>query len=178
MAYHAGLVGHYERCWGAMRGRLFFERGRVHELPEGFFVGVFGSEDRWVYASVGAGSEGGGQEFFVVGPRDDDGHPETVTVVTHYASTGPGLGVGHTVDLGKAWMPGSVCDHLLLSKAWLEPPELHWFRLGAIETRCVWLLPITRAEREYKRAHGLEALELLFEREGVRYWDPARGSLV
>jgi hypothetical protein len=40
----------------------------------------------------------------------------------------------------------------------------------------VWLLPITKAEREFKVANGLEALESLFEERKLRYWDPHRPS--
>jgi hypothetical protein len=40
------------------------------------------------------------------------------------------------------------------------------------------LLPITKTERDFKVAQGLEALESLFEEVGIEYWDPFRSSVV
>jgi len=42
----------------------------------------------------------------------------------------------------------------------------------------LWLLPITAAERDHKVEHGLDPLEDRFEEVGIRYWDPARPSVV
>jgi suppressor of fused protein SUFU len=44
--------------------------------------------------------------------------------------------------------------------------------------RCLWLIPITRAERDYKKENGLEALAELFERSGFAFMDPLRFSVV
>jgi hypothetical protein len=41
----------------------------------------------------------------------------------------------------------------------------------------LWLIPITKAEREFKKAQGLEALEALFEKKQFNYLDPARPSV-
>lgn len=52
---------------------------------------------------------------------------------------------------------------------WLKGGVL---RFGGRETRCVWLcvwlLPITRSGREFKREHGLEVMESIFEQRSVR----------
>ena len=42
----------------------------------------------------------------------------------------------------------------------------------------LWVLPITSAELEFKKKHGLEALERRFEESDLRYWDTARASVV
>jgi hypothetical protein len=39
------------------------------------------------------------------------------------------------------------------------------------------LLPITGAERDFKAANGLEALESRFERARLDYWDAGRRSV-
>jgi suppressor of fused protein SUFU len=42
----------------------------------------------------------------------------------------------------------------------------------------LWLLPITQAERDFKVAHGLEALEQRFDNSALEYWDICRKSVV
>ena len=44
--------------------------------------------------------------------------------------------------------------------------------------RILWLLPITEAERDFKAANGLEALEQRLEAARIDFWDPARPSTV
>ena len=40
------------------------------------------------------------------------------------------------------------------------------------------LIPITAAERNYKKENGVEALETLFEEHSLDYLNPSRASLV
>jgi hypothetical protein len=42
----------------------------------------------------------------------------------------------------------------------------------------LWLLPITKAERELKVKEGLEALEQRFDACALEYWIPDRASVV
>jgi Suppressor of fused protein (SUFU) len=57
-------------------------------------------------------------------------------------------------------------------------PELQTCHVGDRHVDFLWLLPITRQERDFKVANGLEALEALFEERELRYWDPQRPSAV
>jgi Suppressor of fused protein (SUFU) len=41
----------------------------------------------------------------------------------------------------------------------------------------LWLLPITKEERDFKVVNGLEALESLFEERELECWDPHRSSV-
>ena len=50
--------------------------------------------------------------------------------------------------------------------------------MGLESRSCLWLLPITKAERQYKIAHGLEALEAAFEAKKVAYASPDRESVI
>jgi hypothetical protein len=45
-------------------------------------------------------------------------------------------------------------------------------------TRILWLLPITRAEKDFRREGGLEALESLFDEHAIDPVDPRRASVV
>jgi Suppressor of fused protein (SUFU) len=38
----------------------------------------------------------------------------------------------------------------------------------------LWLVPITKSERDFKIAHGQEELEQRFEAAGLRYWEIER----
>jgi hypothetical protein len=40
-----------------------------------------------------------------------------------------------------------------------------------------WLIPITEAELDFKREHGMEALEERMEEVGFNYLDPHRPSV-
>jgi len=44
--------------------------------------------------------------------------------------------------------------------------------------RFLWLIPITEAERKYKQAFGVEALEQNFSTSNFDYLDPKRPSVV
>jgi len=72
----------------------------------------------WTYLSIGASvithDSSGSLEFFVVAPSEDLRHVELVTMVAWYHKT-KALGWGHTVPIGHPWMPGSLCDHILIS---------------------------------------------------------------
>jgi hypothetical protein len=113
----------------------------------------------WAYVSL---SE---PPFILLAPSDDDLHVELVTMAAGYT---PVLDIGHTVPIGRPWLEGSRCDHLLVSRPYPFGPELE----------VAWLLPITAAERELKKANGLEALEQLFDDARLEYWNPGRASVV
>lgn len=95
-----------------------------------------------------------------------------------YHVTGASLGLGHTVSFGRPWLPGSLCDHGLLSLPYLDGPDLEHLHAGGVHARCLWLIPITCQERDFKKEHGLEALEREFDRPGFDYLDPGRQSVV
>jgi suppressor of fused protein SUFU len=75
-------------------------------------------------------------------------------------------------------MAGSSCDHLLVSLPYPFGPELEVVANAAKKTRILWLLPITKAERDYKIAYGLESLERLFDSNAIHYWAAGRASAV
>lgn len=176
-SYENALLAHYQQHWGLPTRQLFHDRGPVHELPLGFSVLEFKVGLYWRYATIGLGV-GCGFELFLIAPRQDEHHVHTAAVVSHYAMTGPGLGCGHTVFLGEAWLPESICDHLLLSRPYADEPTLASFEFQDRRVLCLWLLPITREEREFKVRCGLDALENVFEDKAIEYANPDRQSLV
>jgi hypothetical protein len=57
-------------------------------------------------------------------------------------------------------------------------PDFQRCHIGDRHVDFLWLLPITRAERDFKARHGLKALKQRFEHAGVTYTDVDRESLV
>jgi hypothetical protein len=116
-------------------------------------------------------------EFFVAAPSEDLRHVELVTMVAWYHKT-KALGWGHTIPIGHPWLPGSLCDHLLVSKPYPFGPDFEVFNDNGGHVHVLWLLPITSAEREFKVANDLEALEQLFDNAAIEYWIAHRKSVV
>jgi transposase len=56
--------------------------------------------------------------------------------------------------------------------------EEHHNQVSGKLVRCLWVVPITRVERKFKKSHGLEALERMFQEAGFNYLDPQRKSVV
>jgi len=117
-------------------------------------------------------------ELHIFSPVESNSHVELLTGIAHYHLTGAYLDVGHTVNFGREWLPKSACDHGLISLPYLDGPKLEWLQLGENRVRFLWLIPITKHELEFKKAHGLKALEDRFEKRQVNYIDPQRQSVV
>ena len=133
------------------------------------------------YLSMGASTiehAGAGlYEFFLLAASPDDRQKEIVTMVSWYQRKRP-LGIGHTLPIGEPWLPGSRCDHLLVSTPYPFGPNLEICEMEGLHAHISWILPITRAERDFKAAQGLETLESLFESNALHFWDAHRKSLV
>jgi hypothetical protein len=138
---------------------------------------------RWTYVTTGCWSavnhHGHGHEFILTTSEFTPRAVELLAITANFHAGPPDqrLGLGHTTNLGEAWLPGSACDYTLLSLPypWLPDLDVEW---EGGHAQLLWVLPITRQERDFKREHGLEALEQRFEAAGLDYTDPARASVV
>lgn len=179
------ILSHYERTWGPAAERVRPVEGPMkHLLPE-FEVLVFrpGEQHRmWTYATHGmslrwAPGATYGIETHLFSPSEYAPHIELLTALAYFHLTSAPLDLGGTVNFGRAWMEGSSCTHGLLARPYTGAEGLEWAPSG--EVRCLWLVPITVAERDYGRRHGVEALERAFEESGAfNYLDPGRPNLV
>jgi hypothetical protein len=86
------------------------------------------------------------------------------------------MSLGHTVNFGQPWLPGSRCTFGLITLPYLDGPKLEW--LEEPRVRFLWLIPLTESERRFKKECGLDALEGKFEEQKFNYLDPARQSVV
>lgn len=161
-----------------------YERGPMPELAPNFRVLEVNPGPKlglWSYFSNGACdlSDGacGSLEFFICSEIQSPSMVEIVTMIGYYHHTRT-LGLYHTLPIGHAWVTGATCDHLLVSKPYPLGPQLEVCDRDSFHMHFLWLLPITKEEREFKAAHGIEPLELLFDEQKIRYWNPVRDSVV
>lgn len=138
----------------------------------------------WTYVSVGLWDaterREHGVEFILTAPADDPSHVEHLAMAAYYHA-GPEeqrLDVGHTVPIGEPWIEGSSCDHFVVSLPYPFGQDLEICTWNGGHARLLWLLPITQAERDFKAANGLDALESLFDEQAINFWEPTRRSVV
>lgn len=182
---YAELVqAHYTRLWGAGTRILAAPASpRRHELPEEFAVIEFaphGERNMWTYATRAMSQLGDARplELHMFSPQMAPELAELLTAVAHYHRTGSPLGVGHTVNFGRPWLDDSSCDHGLVSLPYLDGPTLENLELPDGQViKFDWLVPVTPAEVQYKKDHGLEAFEGRLEQAAFNYLDPQRPSV-
>jgi hypothetical protein len=176
------IRAHYEANWGRSECVRRWEKGPTNDLPDDFRILSFSPAARafWTYATccMSRPHDDVRVELHFFSPIESDGHIELLTVIGHYHRTGARLNVGHVVNLGRPWLPGSGCDHGLISLPYLDGPALENLVLANGSVRCLWLIPITQSEAEFATRHGLEALEERFEEARFNYLDPSRSSVV
>jgi hypothetical protein len=181
--YPDEILNHYKSVWDGEVEAIKPQRGRVHELPPDYHVLRFqpGKTHRtWIYATQ-CMSTPGDDERLELHIRSNGQHDEAVSLLSmtaHYHRTGARLGLGHSVNFGVSWVPGSLCSRGLISLPYLDGPRLEWMKYRARPVQFLWLIPVTPPEIDYKQKHGLDALETLFEESQFNYADPRRGSVV
>ncbi len=182
--FHKKLIDHYEGFWNSKGELISFNKGPIHELPEYFSImRIAPTKDRniWIYSNVGMSwkiLEKAKIELFLLSPYKDDSIIELLTVICHYHHTGPGLNWLHTINFGRPWLSDSLCCYGLLSLPYLYGPKLENFGYQNTQIRCLWLLPITKQEVEFRKKHGTDELEKLFEDKKLDYLNPHRESIV
>jgi hypothetical protein len=177
------IAAHYENIWIQKGRREHWAKGPIWELPPGFHILAFSPTSRrrmWTYATCGMAAQPDAPaiELHLFSLSETEAHVELLTATAHYHFTGDYLDLGHTVNFGRAWLPGSKCDHGLISLPYLDGPKLEWLNAGIRKIRFLWLVPITAQEVEFKNAHGLEKLESRLESSRFNSLDPLRPSVV
>lgn len=140
-----------------------------------------GSKD-WLYVSRGAwevDTESDVRfEFFILSRIESPEHVESLAMIANFhADKDFHLYCGKVLSIGRPWMLGSHCDHFLLSKPYPFGPSFENLSVSpTLVVRFNWLLPITSDEAEFARTHGADALEQVFEEQGIDYLDVLRES--
>jgi hypothetical protein len=182
-SYQASLLAHYRAHWPAPPTSLRSTRPSVQHVAAPFHILEFAPSAHrtmWTYATCGPSSWHVDQplELHLFSASQAPELVDLLTAMAHYHQTAHALDVGHTVNFGLPWQPGSLCSYGLLSLPYLDGPTLETLHLAQRQVRCYWVIPITPAERDFKRAAGLEALEELFDQSSLDYLTPLRPSVV
>jgi hypothetical protein len=178
---HAWFAGHRIES-------LTWDTGPVHDWIPGFRVHAVApgprTPGRWTWVTTGCWDpvhRGRHGIEFILSTRDFTMRAVELLAIhaySHARGDADRLDLDHTVNLGEAWLPGSSCDHALISLPYPWGPELEHCEWDGGHARLLWVLPITRAERDFKAIHGVEAPEQRFEAAGLDYTDPTRASVV
>jgi hypothetical protein len=178
------LKEHYDRIWHyADKLQSFDAQGRIKTINKDFNVLEIkpnSSRSMWTYATVGMAGEIGdmGIELHVFSDIRNLIWVEILESIAHFHLSEARLGMGHTVNFGVRIQEGSNLMHGLISLPFLDGPKLEIFHFRSHEIRCLWLIPISQPELQFKKKYGLEALEKIFEESAFAYSDPMRISLV
>jgi hypothetical protein len=179
-------VAEHIRCYfeGHVARSMVWRQGPMETSHPNFYVLEIAPGPRsafWNYVSVGAtdfeAASATKLEFVLTTSDQSQRGLELVTMVAWYHST-EGLDLGHTMPIGEPWLQGSSCNYFLISLPYPYGPELEVMSDGNDRANVLWMLPITKAECDYKVTHGLEALERLFDSNALEYWAADRKSVV
>jgi hypothetical protein len=179
--YAEAIQQHYARVWSEPFDACTLQGGGVHQLPPDFQILVIRrSKEMLAYATrcMSQPEDAERLELHIFTRPSDHSRSDVVeilTAVAHYHRTGRRLGLGHTVNFGKPWQPGSRCTRGLISLPYLDGPPLEW--LSEPKIRFLWLVPLTESEVDFIKAHGVEELEEKLEQAGFNYLDPSRPSV-
>ncbi len=181
MDYFDRMRLHLEESWGPPLRAIDWAEGLRDVLDPKFRVWVFRwpHDDVLAYVTVGManGSDAGGIELFLLVREVDDDRTlaELLFATAHYHVTGHPLALSLSVNFGRPWLKQSQCTRGLVSLPYLDGPKLE--RPIGLPVRVLWLLPVTESELAFRREHGLEALEKLFEETRFDYLDPLRKAV-
>ena len=181
--YREAILAHYITQWKVNPRGFQAKAGPVYQVSQEFETLEFppsDTRDMWTYATSGMSSITSDSfiELHVFSARQCEALATLLTAVAHYHQTEQVLFVGHTVNFGIPWQESSPCTYGLISMPYLDGPGLEEMQYEHKEVDCYWLIPITKAERDFKKANGLEALEELFDENGLDYVNPYRKSVV
>jgi hypothetical protein len=180
---YEAIAAHYRKNWGTTGTINQWTHGPTHNLPSDFGILEFKPDEEgkaWRYATCGMSQQADAPrlELHLFSRHKAIELIELLTIVAHYHLTGDYLDWGHTVNFGRPWLRASKCEYGLVSLPYLDGPKLEWMDASPAKIRFLWLIPITLAEREFKIAQGVEALEEQFEKANFQYTEPNRASVI
>lgn len=183
-SYLASIERHYSTFWSPPIAARRWPVGPIETVrPEFRVLEIQRSPSTIAFATLGMSAleDAIRLELYVLVRLQDrsaarESVVELLAAVAHYHRTAHLLDLGHTVNFGRGWVDQSACSYGLISLPYLDGPELEWMKDPPV--RFLWLIPITPAEREFKKSHGLEMLEQRFEQAQVDLLDPLRPDTV
>lgn len=183
MDYFDKILSQYKSNWQIDPEIYLWDRGPIEKLYTVFRVLEFqpnGQRQMWSYATCGMSDEFDENpvELHLFSEQRDSSLIELLTAIAYYHKNTSKLVLNSTVNFGRPWRPLSDCSYGFISLSFLDGPSLETFILpGSRVTKFYWVVPITKAEVEFKKKYGVEALEEKFEENDFNYLSNRR-SLV
>ncbi len=179
------LINHYQHFFAGHGMSVWkWELGPITRIAPWFKVLRFEPGPKtglWTYASVGTSliwnTDMKRFEFVIQTEKPNPKAIELLTMVAHYHSK-ENLGCFHTLPVGEPWLEGATCDHLMVSLPYPFGEELEIYNVEGEDFRILWLLPITKAEKDFMKVNGVDALEEKFDQAAIEYWRLDRSSVV
>jgi hypothetical protein len=182
LTYAESIESHYVKKWREPVSTIRWDEGPTGELPSDFRILLMNRAPDMMAFTTRCMSQPADKDrvelHALCRPSDSkqSNLPEILTAIAHFHRTSHMLGLGHSVNFGKPWMPESGCTHGVISLPYLDGPDLEWMLEPRV--RFLWLIPVTQTEIDFKNAHGMEALEERFEATQFDFLDPYRSSVV
>lgn len=182
MTWRQEIESHYQRVWGQRGQPCQFVAGPISDLPSDFSVLAFPpheSRSMWTYATccMSQPQDERPLELHIFAPKEANDIVELLVVTAHFHRTAASLGLWDSVNFGRPWLDGSICDHGLVSLPYLDGPDIEDLKIETSAIKCYWLIPVTKAEIEFKKEFGIESLEDRFEKNRLDYINPKRLSV-
>ena len=179
MNYSQSIESHYNHCWRNQGDPRYWKKGPMEKHNPDFHVLEFQptlNRKMWTYATccMSARTNEAPIELHMFSNKQDESLVEILTAVAFYHQNDTALNLHHTVNFGRPWQDGSLCEYGLISLPYLDGPELE----KGIIIQFYWLIPVTKQEVEFKKARGIEELERKFEAANFDYVNPLRASVV
>ncbi|WP_229813716.1 suppressor of fused domain protein [Novosphingobium colocasiae] len=181
--WQTNIENHYEDVWSTRGSICEFFAGPIGQLPNGFVVLKFpphNGRKMWTYATrcMSLPDDHNPLELHIFSPFESGEVVELLFATAHFHRTSTKLRPGDSVNFGKPWINPSECNYGLISLPYLDGKNLENLSIGARLVKFYWLIPITSSEVMFKKAYGLEALEIKLDQSGFDYVNPLRKSVV
>jgi Suppressor of fused protein (SUFU) len=177
------IQGHYQKVWGVAAEACLFLHGPIGQLPADFSVLRFpphGRRNMWTYATccMSQHRDRHPLELHMFSRADSIKIVELLVVTAHFHRFAAKLDLGHTVNFGRPWLGSSACEYGLVSLPYLDGPSLENLSIGSESVKFYWLIPVSKAEVDFKKQYGLETLESKFDISDFDYSNPDRRSIL
>lgn len=182
MTYHFSLTNHYKNNWSSTVHIIDIGRGPIKDVRSNFKVLEFPpyqKREMWTYATAGMASldDANPVELHIFSEEQNQSIAEILAAIAYFNITTQKLNLWHTMNFGRPWAQGSLCDHGLISLPYLDGPSVENFKFRDRTIKLYWLIPIAKDEQLLKAKQGIESLERLFGKTDFNYLDPSRKVL-
>jgi hypothetical protein len=170
--------------WREVQSKQWTRGRNTLEIPNLRVLEVHPSaqDGGWAYASVGAwrteAESHRSQEFVLLSPEQSDANVELLAMVASaHNDARYRIRENAIIDIGRPWLPGSLCDHILVAQPYFLDEGQGQVQVDDLEISYLWLVPITPPEAEFGRQVGGHVLFHEFADADVDLLEVDRPSL-